>query len=719
MKNEHFTITRDQNGIPHIVAQTETDLYRAQGYVHARDRSMQMLLMRILGQGRASELLDSSDEMLAIDIFFRRMNWSTLEVEKQLSLLTEHSTEMLEAYCDGVNLALKEKYPWEFKLLKVKHEPWQPGDTILISRMIGYLTLTQSQAEVERLFIEMVQANIDPALLKELFGTIINGADFELIKQIKLAHHSVPVALWQSGAVRAMASNNWVVSGKKTANKTPLLANDPHLETNRLPNVWSEIVMQLNDRYIMGGSMPGAPGVMVGRNNKLSWGATYTFMDSVDSWIEQCKMGRYRKTKSWKLFKKREEIIKRKGKPDHKEVFYENEHGTLEGDPDSEGYYLTTRWSASDSGAKTINALIQMLHIDDVKTGMKTLGNVETSWNFIFADSGGNIGYQMTGLLPKRKAGNSGFIPQPGWVAANDWKSYHKPEELPRTYNPKDGFVVTANHDLNKLGKAKPINMPMGDYRASRISSLLKAGSSFTSEDFQKMHYDFYSIQAEKFMKILKPLLADDENSRLLKKWDFTYKTDSKAAWLFENFYRELFDIVFGSNNLGEKVVKHLQAETGIFIDFYQNFDKILLKKNSKWFQGKSREELYLMALEKIKRLEARPWAVNQQMTLRHIIFGGKLPKFLGFDRGPVALPGGRATIHQGQLYRAAGRETSFAPSFRFVADLNETGIVSNLAGGPSDRRFSKWYASDLENWQSGIYKTVELENPEHTLPFK
>ena len=104
---------------------------------------------------------------------------------------------------------------------------------------------------------------------------------------------------------------------------------------------------------------------------------------------------------------------------------------------------------------------------------------------------------------------------------------------------------------------------------------------------------------------------------------------------------------------------------------------------------------------------------------MRHLVFGGKLPAFLGFDRGPVTGIGGRAAIHQGQIYRSDNRDTTFFPSYRIVSDLSGYDCRSNIAVGPSDRRFSKWYVSDLENWKKGKYRTLCVGNHRERQPFK
>lgn len=718
--NTQDKIWRDKHGVCHVDGKDRKEVFELMGYAHGKDRGMQVLLMRILGQGRTSELLDSSDEVLGIDKFFRRMNWAG-STSSEVGKFSPEAKETADAYNKGVNKAFAEKIPWEFKLLGYNPEPWRTEDSVLISRMIGYLTLAQSQGEMERLLIELVQAGIDEQRLNELFPGILGELDIDLIKKIKLQERIVsPASLWNIAAPVMMASNNWAVSGLKTASGKPILANDPHLEVNRLPNVWYEMVLKTEDRYAMGGTMPGVPAILVGRNPDLAWGATYTFMDSTDSWVEQCKNGRYlREPEKWLQFNEREETIKRKKKDPVKVVFYQNDHGVLEGNPYDEGCYIATAWAPSFSGAVTYNTFVQMWDAKNVKEGMDILGQVETSWNFVLADTQGNIGYQMSGLMPKRREGVSGFVPLPGWEEKNNWQGFEKAEDLPRCYNPESGYFVTTNQNLNEFGKVNPINVSMGPYRSDRISRLLSGKKEITCEYMYKLQHDLFSTQAVSFMKILAPLLPDTKQAKTLKDWDLEYSADSEGAYLFDRFYRELYREVFGKNGFGREAACYLDEHTGIFNDFYINFDRILLSENSLWFGGREREDLYLRAAENALKEPSQKWGDSRKLILKNILFNGKLPRFLGFDRGPVTIIGSLATPHQGQIFESAGRQTSFAPSFRMVTDLSTDDIYTNMAGGPSDRRFSKWYCSDLDNWITGKYKKTGVDSGQEKLPFK
>lgn len=703
-RNE-IVFRRTESGTFEIKTQSEEDLYYAMGYAHAVDRSTQLLLMRILGKGQGSQYLTSSDEMLEIDIFFRKMNWKS-GLNEEVAKFSDEELLLAKAYCEGINAIILNKRPFNFKLIGYKPEPWTIEDSVLISRMTGYISLAQSQGEVERFFLQLVKEGIDQDKIQELFPNATEGCDFESLKKLNFEEKIVPDGVkWMNMLSAAIASNNWVIKGARSLSGSPLLANDPHLETNRLPNIWYEISLTMNDRFFKGCTMPGLPACLIGRTNDLSWGATYTFMDAMDSWVEDVKEGKYLKDGQRYEFQKRTEIIKRKKKDDHMLIIFENEHGALDGKPDRDGLYLTTKWASTSAGHMSVRSIRNMLFAKNVEEGMEQIGNLEVSFNWVLADKDGNIGYQMSGLMPKRHTHWSGFYPAIGWDASFDWQGFVDYKELPRVLNPKEGFFITCNQDLNEYGVADPINIAMGDYRYRRVKQLIESKDKHDPINFQKIQNDIYSIQAKELVDYFLPHLSGT-SEEIIEGWDFTYHPNLKAPTLFEQLYKGLIREML-SSNLGSDVADHILEETGILADFYLNFDRIIHNKTSLWFKDVSREQMIKNSVAQINNKEIQRWGDVNRFDMTNMFFGGKLPKFLGFDKGPVELKGGRATVHQGQIYNSAGRITSFTPSYRFVTDMSESVIYSSLAGGASDRRWSKYYANEVHDWKAGKYKKI------------
>jgi penicillin amidase len=719
-KTGSVRLERDDCGVPHITAATLEDSQLGLGYCHARDRGLQMLLVRILGRGQGCEYLQDSAQMLELDRYFRRWNLKAEAVREEAEL-SERARAMADSYCRGANLYFdREGLPWELRLLGCKFEPWTIVDIGLTAKVAGLVALAQSQGDMERFIVECVQGGIGRDKLEELFPGQLSRLDEEFVRSVRLSQRLVPDSLkWASALPRMLASNNWVITGAKTASGKPYLCNDPHLEINRLPAVWYEAVLRwgLSNslRYAIGATFPGLPGMAIGRTPELSWGVTHAFMDCMDSWIEECRDGKYRHGNEWFPFTARNETIQRKKNSPLEVTFYENQHGVLDGDPFTPGFYLATRWSCRDGGAEGLDATYAILVAKNVEEGQAALGRVSNcSWNWVLADREGNIGYQMSGKMPIRSADVSGMVPLPGWDPKNDWQGFYSSTELPRSINPQEGFLVTANHDLNGLGKVNPINLCMASYRADRIEAILRRPGKRTVEEMKQLQLDFYSTQAEQFLKAIRPLLPEFAASHsqavaLLERWDCVYSSDSQAAFLFEEFYRALIFEVFGSDkcSFGLPVLNRVWDETCIFFDFYGNFDRVLLAEKSAWFGERSRDEIYQAVLGRVLSVAPKPYRETRRVRMRHLLFGGKFPLFFGFDR-MFEMPGNRATVHQGQIFRGGGREMSFAPSLRFLTDMATDEIQTTLAGGASDRFLSKWYVNRLQDWVEGKYKVLK-----------
>ena len=226
------------------------------------------------------------------------------------------------------------------------------------------------------------------------------------------------------------------------------------------------------------------------------------------------------------------------------------------------------------------------------------------------------------------------------------------------------------------------------------------------------MQADLVSGQARRLLAALDPFLPDLPAVRALRAWDRRYDAASKGAVLFERLWTALGEELFGERLFGHEAWRALRDGTLVVPFFFRLFDDVLAREEGEeWFGPEGKAALVARvaraALEGVDPGALPAWGASRRVVLRHLLFGGKLPAFLGFDRGPVEVVGGRATVVQGQVLTLAGRESSFCPSWRFVTDLSTDVSETALAGGPSDRRFSRWYATDVPRWLAFERKTL------------
>ncbi|HEV7805676.1 MAG TPA: penicillin acylase family protein [Solirubrobacteraceae bacterium] len=702
-------ISRDGEGVAHVRAASTADALHGLGWCHGFDRQMQMVLGRLVGRGRAAAALDGSDELFALDSLFRRLDLGR-GAHEQVARLAPRDRELLRAYCDGVNRALRRHTPWELLLVRHRPGPWQPADTILLSRLMGYLGLAQTQGEMERVLVELVQAGASPQLLAELLPGQLQMLDADLLRGVRLGTRMLPLAAAALGLPSLAGSNAWAVAPSRAAGDAAVLANDPHLVINQLPATWSEIVLHHGERWCAGATIPGVPAVMIGRSAHVAWGLTYGGADALDSWVEECRDGCFEREldgeRRWLPFRSRTEVVERRGQQPLTLTIFENEHGVLDGDARVAGRYLCTRWSAAqDTGAASLEAMFELLDARDCDAARALVGRVELSFNWILADRDGSIAYQMSGRVPRRAAGTTGLVPLPGCDPRHDWGGFLRPDELPHRENPAEGFIASANDDVNHLATAPVITLPVARYRFDRIVGLLRSRSDWTTADFEAMQMDRLSPQAVRYLDVLRPLLQGDERFAAVAAWDCVYDDDSREAAWFEAFRTALVEAAL-TTVCGEAGAFILH-ETTIVASSFGLLDDVLLGRDSGWHGAGGRDAAFLRAAEVAFDAPPSTLAERQPLVLGHLLLAGRLPAWAGFDRRTPGLRGGRATIHQGQRLRSAGRDVVVGPSYRMVTDLAGAALRTALPGGPSDRRTSRWYASGVDDWWSGRCKTL------------
>ncbi len=708
-------LSRQEYGTPCIEATTLEDALFGLGYMHGTDRQVQMWLMKVIGRGLASEKLQGDDDLIAIDRFMRWLNLGGAAAT-ELPLVSEQDRHTIDAYVAGVNRATEGKIPFEFRITGYKPDAWTAEDVLLVAQMIAFVGLVQTQAESEKWIIQMLQNDVPPAHVKELFPYLSDDIPADLItilKELKGIQNIIPdTVVWKNIVPAFSASNNWAISGKKTASGKAIYCSDPHLGL-QLPPVWYPVTLKWQKNYVFGATVPGVPVVPIGRSRRIAWGLTYGTADVCDYFIEDVKDGKFRRGDSWHEFTVREEVIRPKKKAPLTLRIYENEQGTLEGEPEQDGYYLNMAQATRvypGTMASSIDGFFGLLRADDSRTAIDCFKKLRfMPGNWIVADSEDNIGYQLAASVPKRRDGASGLLPLRAWQPEDAWQGLVPPEQLPAQFNPPQGFVHTANDDKNHLAKLNAMTVPMSAWRAQRIEKLISEGERFTPEDMQQIHYDRVSAQAQAFMQIIRPLLPDTENGRLLRDWDCRYSANSLAATLFERIYFELIERVFGENGFGRDVMEVARQETELFAMLHGNFDAVLLQEKSLWFGERSRDDWFREAIEAALQLPPERHGDTRKLLVQNMFFAGKLPAFLGFDQ-EIEHIGSRATIPQSQFFYTGGRPASFAATFRMITDLGDDAVRFNLAGGSSDRRFSAFYKSGLADWLAGRYAHIDLE---------
>ncbi|MBX7073050.1 MAG: penicillin acylase family protein [Pirellulales bacterium] len=714
-----FQVERDDNGVPHVRAHSWRDALYGLGYLHAIDRPTQMLFARAVASGRSAELIADKPELVETDRFFRRVGLY-LNLNREVDDLDDHHFGDLTSYCEGVNDGMKQagrSLPMWATGFQV--QPWNQHAVVLIGNLLNFGGLAVGQQQNERLLLELIQAGVDDALMRELFEPALDRADFDLLRQIKISNRiSDPAMELITDLPRLAGSNAWAVAPRRSASGGTLLASDPHLEINRLPAIWYEAVLAWDDRYVMGATLPGCPMFGIGRTPEIAWGVTYLKGDTSDSFIEDVRQGetgwQYRRREQWRDLDVRVETIESKGGAAETMHIYSTPQGTLDSDPEAggAGYYLATSWTGDHGGVR--QSMTTWLDLPQCRSAIDGLDLVrecpQPTLTWVVADREGHIGYQASGWFPKRGNGHSGLLPIPAWDEANHWQGWLDSSQLPRVYDPPCGYVATANENINPENGPELVTQPVPNYRKRRIDERLAELPHATMADMQAMQYDVVSTQARDVLQVFLPHLTDGQLRDRLANWDGNYSVDSHEATLFSRLYRNVLLEIFGQpeGGIGWRRMLFLCSRSGFSLMVVTSIDKLLQKEQSLWWKGRDKGELIRIAALKLTPEDDHPWSKTNSFRFTSRFFEGQLVgRALGFETGELPMPGCHATPFQGHLLRVATREATFAPSYHFTTDLSTNEAWTNLPGGPSEGRFSGWYKNEIPRWCAGVYKRL------------
>ncbi|TAK00811.1 MAG: penicillin acylase family protein [Chloroflexota bacterium] len=624
------TVIRDDAGIIQIRADDPHDLFLAQGYVHAQERMWQMEVWRHISSGRLAELFGEGS--LDTDRFIRTLGWRGA-AQHDLDAMPPDVVDALQAYADGVNAWLADHDgafgpPFVVAGLLAgtggvggyTPEPWTPLDSAAWQKVQAWNLGGNMDTEIFRLLADARLGS--PDRTDELFpayeadapvitpsglegsggaGNLnvvpvpVQGSATTSTPAIAVAASDARLSTEADGAWHDLAdlgaeilalagldnaaglagnhgigSNNWVVSGSKSASGGALLANDPHLGFN-MPSVWimnglhCRTVSEACPFDVTGVSFPGVPAVVLGHNARVAWGATNVGPDVQDLFretVDPQDPSHYLYKGDSIPFDVRTETIKVAGGEDVTIEVRSTRHGPILNDVDdrlADEAPVALAWTSIQEADGAFTSIFRLNTVADFE-GFRAAfeGYGSPSQNFVYADISGNIGYQLPGLVPLRNGAPTGDRIRDGASGDDDWGGYIPFDDLPWQLNPPSGFIVSANNAAVDADYPFFIGHDWDPgYRAQRITDLLAAApeGSLTPADLRAIQMDTYLLRADRTIPLLladaAPATADGQLllSRI-RGWDRTCGIDSTgcAAYVSAEFVltRAIFEDELG-----------------------------------------------------------------------------------------------------------------------------------------------------------------------------
>ncbi|MEX1010581.1 MAG: penicillin acylase family protein [Balneolaceae bacterium] len=741
----------DPYGVPHIYAENEHDLYYTVGYIHAQERIWQMTLFQISAEGKFAEFF--GEEMLEIDKMQRTLGFHHMAEQIDAASPPEIRT-VLEAYAAGVNdyTALNRRsLPIEFSLTGVEPIPWTPVHTHAISRLMawdlnagwwnnvtyGILRETLSEGIFTELMpeyesgIPYASESIAPEGAAEFLGYF---SDLELEKRKNL-HLS-----GTSGA-----SNAWAVSGARSETGQPLLAGDPHMGLS-MPGFWFEMHMHLNGQNLSGATIPGAPVVVVGQNDRLAWSLTTMMADETDFYVEIPAPDDPERYVADSLdgdatlmdFEIRNEIIRVRGEDDVLYPVRSTRNGPVISDiyPNRElleDRLITMRWTGHEI-SQEILALFQVNRARDIDAFEDALRQFHVpGQNFVYADRDGNIARFSAARLPIRDHHPLQF--RKGWDSGWGWNGWIPFEELPREINPPSGFVANSNNKLHEDGYPHYIGtFWAAPSRINRIEEYMAVYDTLSVDIFQQMQNDRVSPHARELAEIIIPILRGTEDGMdfsdilpYLENWDHSYNVNSTAATLMDRFLLSLTSNTL-RNHLGDAaynnfirneslpivvMMRLLRDESFLFnqpgtgeVETRESIVRQSMKDTRDWL-----EDLYGTAPVQWR------WGNLHTITLTPPLFaeaaadsGSSAITRMIVDNlmssGPWPVSGHGMSLNKGEYRWHEPFEMVVGPSIRRIVDLSSMSRTwTVIPTGQSGNPLSEFYGDQTDMWLNGQYR--------------
>jgi penicillin G amidase len=729
------TVHRDEKGMAYIYAQDMHDAVMAQGFVTAQDRLFQMELTRLVATGRICEMAGEEARPLAIrmkTIGFLR------NARKHAALLDPETRAFFQSYIDGVN-AFIQGYPkehhLEFKLAGIKPTPW----TIEDSLAIFYLFSWDSSANLDtEIIAQMLVEKLGPDKAKEIFPLNLNPDDPPGPEVRTAAPLRIPLGLEEDRELLAylkdrplaLGSNNWSAGSGLSAGGKPIVANDPHLDARMLPGPLYPIGLITPEFRAVGIILTGLPGIAVGRTGYVAFGLTNAYGDTQDLYVETLdpkNKENYMEGDRSLPFQVVEEtlVIKDKNAPQGYREEKVKISLTARG-PVISGVLrslktdkvMTFRFASFESMDPCIglHLLLRAKSVEEVRHAAEHLNII--SFNTVFADRDGNIGWHVMGKLPVRSKGD-GTIPFVVTDSVDNWAGYIPFEEMPHSLNPEKEWVGTCNHKTISRDYPYYYSSHLSpSYRYERLKQLLDSPGKKSADDHWQYQRDTANLMAKRIAPLMaKALMAHEETKamgEILSRWDFRDDADKAAPAIFQTVYRHFAFLVF-QDELGDNLAK-IMLEDWYFWE--ERLQAMVLEGASPWFDNvktekvkETRDELFYQAGLKAAQDLGSSLGKDPQQWLwgkvHQMEFVSPIRR-QGFGKGLVGAgshpaPGSCETLYRGIYnFNEPFGVTVFA-GLRMVADLSdEDKILAVLPGGVCGRLFHPHTKDQVEAFMNG-----------------
>lgn len=722
-------VYENTNGIPHIIANSELDVYFALGYYHAKDRLWQMDFYRRYAQGRLSEIF--GEKLLETDLFMRGINFEEI-ANKSFDSASVKSKKILKKYSDGINFYIEKfnhRLPFEFGTLSYKPEKWTEKDSYLISKL---LTFELSFSFWLDLLYSQIVYKLDNIRAADFLNfksnnIVVNSnddiKDFSNIDFLTLVG-KLPINTSNGG------SNSWAVNSVIESDTLTMLANDPHL-TIGVPSRWYQAHLTSENLNVTGYSIPGIPGIIIGRNDSVAWGITNMMADICDLYLinkidddyyisKNGEKTKFRFTRDTILIKNRESHIYYKKETNMSTILSDVHLWKNNKNKFFENFDICFDWTAKYTSDEflSLHNLNKSGNAKDIDNSLKDWSGPPLIFNYITKDR--EIGKLAAGILPVRTKTNPNLL-NPYSDNEYHWQGFYNANSI-ISFQKDNKIIVSANEDISNSSVKFISNYWEPNSRFDRIKSYLSEKTNPSMRDMQIIQLDNYSPYAKELLQIVKPTLEDyyselnNQEKILVDKllnWNYIISKELNESLLYIIFIKNLIELTY-KDELGERLYKQFtfisnRPYTSILNSLYSNsilFDDITteeienkdiiiiyaIKKTISELKDKFGKELFNYKLADYKYLQ-----------LNHI-FSNENFFSPSLSLGPFPMGGDNTTIYNTETRITNTDSVIISASMRFISEINDSIIYTVIPGGSSGDPMSSNYSDQIQLWLNGGY---------------